>query len=235
MSSRSQMTQRRAFNTCSAHYYSFIFVFAILLSSVTNCYSQAHTQEAVGVLKQNADVICKAGELFNVSPRIVASVIFVEHALNVTWVDRDVDPLLAQYDINVSLGLGQVKINTAKWIEELLHDSTSRYFLGEKYSLLLPLSTSREDLVKRLLIPSCNAKYIAAVIAMIQHRWKEAEVDIRNEVDILATLYSAGVVNDDGFEKRPPHENPKSNRFGKIAEEFYESEIEGVEFPKKRF
>ncbi len=215
-----------------------------LLQWTTNSAAQVSAQ-ALHVLEENSAVILEAGKLFNISPRLIASVIYVEHALNVTWIDRDVDPLLAGYGLNVSLGLGQVKINTALWIEKSLSDSTSLYFLGRKFSKIIPLSTSREELVHRLLAPELkmapqatwNTKYIAANLAMVRHRWKEAGINIDNRTDILATLYSAGVVTDDapmksarggfafGGEKRPPHKNPQANSFGKLAKEFYESEL----------
>lgn len=216
----------RALKKCPAFYLTFLY-FAIHIS----VYAQVSPQ-AIQVLKKNTEAIVSAGNLFNISPRLIASVIYVEHALNVTWVDRDVDPLLAVYGLNVSLGLGQVKINTAVWIEQSLHDSTSAYFLGANCSELIPLSASREETIKRLLLPPWNAKYIAANLAMIRYRWKEAGVTIDDNTEILATLYSAGVV-ENNIEKRFPRTQPVSNGFGKLAEKFYLSNICRDELPEK--
>lgn len=187
------------------------------------CYAQSGVETAESVLLDNCAHIVEAGKLFNVSPRLIASVIYVENARNVSWMDRDIDPLLADYGLNVSLGLGQVKINTAKWIEEELCDSSSEYYLGEPSNGRIQRSRSRQELVKRLVEPESNVCYVAALLAMIDRRWTEAGVPIGNEVDILATLYSAGVVGDDRMEKRKPHANPRSNEFGRIALEFFNS------------
>jgi hypothetical protein len=179
-------------------------------------------RDAEQVLRKNSPWIQEAGRCFHLSPRTIASVVFVEHVLNVTWKDREIDPLLATYGLNVSLGLGQVKIETAQWIERELKDSTSLYYLGDSVRSAFPYSNSCDNIVQRLLDPHYNSYYIAAFIAMISSRWESAGIDITGRIDILATLYSAGVV-EKNVEKRKPRQNPEANSFGLHAAEFYKS------------
>lgn len=188
-------------------------------------------RDAEQVLRENSIWIQEAGRFFHLSPRAVASVIFVEHDLNVSWKDRDIDPLLARYGLNVSLGLGQVKIETAQWIERELKDTASLYYLGESVRRAFPFSSSRDDIVQRLLDPHNNSHYIAACLAMISSRWESAGIPIASRIDILATLYSAGVV-ENGLEKRTPHEHPRANSFGLLAAQFYNSNFLRDIFPQ---
>ncbi len=194
-------------------------------------YAMSGVREAEQVLKENSKWIQEAGRFFHLSPRTIASVIFVEHDLNVSWMDRDIDPLLAQYGLNVSLGLGQVKIETAQWIERELKDSISLYYLGDSVRGAFPYSSSRDDIVQRLLDPHHNSYYIAAFLAMISSRWERAGIPTVHRIDILATLYSAGVV-ENNVEKRRPRWNPASNYFGKIAKGFFDSDILLDIFPR---
>jgi hypothetical protein len=184
--------------------------------------SASGIREAEQVLRNNSVWIQEAGRCFHISPRTLASVVFVEQALNVTWKDREIDPLLATYGLNVSLGLGQVKIETAQWIERELKDTASLFYLGDSVRSAFPYSNSRDNIVQRLLDPHYNSYYVAAFIAMISSRWESAGIGITDRIDILATLYSAGVV-EKNVEKRKPRPNPEPNSFGLRAAEFYNS------------
>ncbi|MGB2867466.1 MAG: hypothetical protein WBD36_03370 [Bacteroidota bacterium] len=200
-----------------------VFALAVLLlSSIGQAQSNEH--QALRVLRSNCENIKNAAILFNVHPRDVASVIFVEHLMNVTWVDRKLDVTFAKYGFNTSIGLGQVKVETAKWIESTLRDSASRYFLGDSLGTIFPATASKPDLISRLSDSAWNACYVAANIAMIDKRWADAGISLSGRVDVLATLYSVGVVQS-GVEKRKPHSNPLANQFGRLAEQFYNSDI----------
>jgi hypothetical protein len=188
-------------------------------------------RDAEQMLRENSIWIQEAGRFFHLSPRAVASVIFVEHDLNVSWKDRDIDPLLAKYGLNVSLGLGQVKIETAQWIERELKNTASLYYLGDSVRRAFPFSRSRDDIVQRLLNPHNNSYYIAACLAMICSRWESSGTSIASRIDILATLYSAGVV-EKNVEKRTPNEHPRANSFGVLAAQFYNSNFLRDVFPQ---
>ena len=73
--------------------------------------------EAEKIIKDNADTIIKAGEKFNVNPAIIAGCIYAEQTINVDVKDKYIDPLVYSYGIDVSLGIGQVRISTAKKVE----------------------------------------------------------------------------------------------------------------------
>jgi hypothetical protein len=161
----------------------------------------------------------------------MASMIYAEYVLNVTWIDKELDIPLASAGLNTSIGLGQVKVSTAQWIEHQMCDSASLYFLGDSIRKKFPFSLSRADLVDRLAIPKWNCYYVAADLAMILKRWSDAGVPLHYRVDIAATLYSAGVEKS-GQEIRSPHSNPKTNQFGIVAREFYESESLLSIFPR---
>jgi hypothetical protein len=196
------------------------------------CEAQSGDETVETVLRENSTFILEGGRVFHVSSRLIASVIYVEHTRNVSWMDREIDPLLADYGLNVSLGLGQVKINTAIWIEDQFSDSSSRYFIRDVVSGTMLKSLSREELINRLLSPGQNVCYIAAYLAMISKRWSDAGISIANNVEILATLYSAGAVGENGLEKRIPHTNPRPNTFGLYARDFfYSNELSNL-FPR---
>lgn len=185
---------------------------------------QSRVAQAESVLLQHHDPICRAANAFGIKPRLAASVIFVEQFKNVNWVDRKLDVVFAKYGYNSSIGIGQVKVKTAEWIEQALHDSVNKYFPGGVFSAVIPQSGSRDTLVKRLSDPSWNANYVAANLRQILERWGRAGVEIASRVDILATLYSTGVVSGER-EKKSPHPNPQPNEFGTLAKRFYDSDM----------
>jgi hypothetical protein len=195
-----------------------------VLVAVSPVRPQSRGAEAESVLLDNHDPICRAANAFQIKPRLAASVIFVEQFKNVNWVDRKLDVVFADYGYNSSIGIGQVKVKTAEWIEETLHDPTCQYYPGDDFAKTIPQSGSREDLVKRLNDPWWNAKYVAANLRLILERWERAGVEITSSVDISATLYSTGVVAGDK-EKKSPHPNPQPNDFGRLAKRFYESDL----------
>lgn len=193
--------------------------------------AQSPEEKAQFVLKENREFIIQGGRTFGVNPRLMVSVIYAEQVLNVTWGDKELDIPLAKAGLNTSVGLGQVKVSTAEWIEHQMCDSASLYFLGDSIRKKFPFSFSRADLVDRLAIPKWNCYYVAGYLAMILKRWSEAGVPLHHRVVIAATLYSAGVEKS-GREIRKPHSNPISNNFGRLADAFYESESLLSIFPR---
>jgi len=70
------------------------------------------------------------------------------------------------------------------------------------------------ELIKKLMDEQLNIFYAAAYLRMMQTRWAKAGYPIDKRPDILGTLYSTGLYNNDGTE-RQPNPNPKANEFGK--------------------
>ena len=182
-------------------------------------------------MRGNAQFINDAACRFGVHSRLVAGVIFVEQVMNVSWVDRALDATFAGYGFNTSIGIGQVKIETAEWVESVLRDSTCEYFLNDSSSRVFPTQGSRDDMIKRLSEPKWNTLYVAATIAVIIKRWSVAGFPIDHRPDIIGTLYSTGVWEDEQ-EKKKPHANPIPNGFGRIVGQFLDSKAVLDLFPQ---
>ncbi len=179
---------------------------------------------ATQALAEHRNLIIEHSELFHVKPRIVAAVIYAERVLNVNWRDTYLDKLMALNRLNSSIGFCQIKLNTARWIENNLNDANSKYFLGDSIAAFFPESIYLDKLIKRLDDPGMNIMYAVAYLAMFQSRWQRDGVDISSRPDILGTLYSLGAFKTNG-EERIPHPDPVPNRFGSTALEFYNSEV----------
>jgi len=184
------------------------------------------------LLIENKDFIYSSAVLFNVQPRLIASIIYVERTLNVNWMEGQLDLLLAKAGYSSSIGLGQIKIHTAEWIEKKLHDSTSKYYLGDVYKSYIPKSKSRDEIIERLDGPEWNTKYVAGYIAMFCHRWLNDGFDISARPDIIGTLYSLGPYRVSDGSERKPHVNPKANYFGEETVKFYYSDQLSFLFPR---
>jgi hypothetical protein len=130
------------------------------------------------------------------------------------------DHLLAGAGYNSSMGLGQVKLETAIWIEENINDPSSNYYLGEDHRPLLRQSVSRLDLVQKLATDSSNLLYVTAYLEMIKHRWKAAGTPLDTSISVVASLYALGAMKANGDE-RMPHGHAEPNQFGRVAEQFY--------------
>jgi len=185
--------------------------------------SQDKESRVLEELSAHKEIIIQAGKQFNVSPRVVASVIYTERFLNYNWEDDLLDELFAETGYNSSIGFGQIKPNTAFFVEQELHDSQSKYFLGNDIQAIIKRSKSKKEIIGKLVNDTTNIYYCSAYLAMIKHRWNSTFLfQSANEAGILATLYSLGIIYFDGTE-RIPHDNPQMNYFGKIAQEFFDS------------
>ena len=123
------------------------------------------------------------------------------------------------------MGIAQVKISTAIWIEKQIHNSKSQFYLGEKIEKQIPISNDWEEVIKKLENPQTNIIYAACYIAMINKLWepvfKLSGLE-DNKVGIIAAIYSLGIL-DINNQIRKPHPNAKMNEFGETAQEFYQS------------
>lgn len=180
-------------------------------------------ERVVNEMAEHQEFICSGARAFGISPRLVASVIYAERFLNYNWEDDLLDGFFAESGYNSSIGFAQIKVTTAFWIEKGVHNTRSLYYLGNDIECRITRSTSRPELIHRLLNDSINILYCCAYLAMIERRWENAKVlfSERTETGILATLYSLGVIRFDGTE-RTPHANPQMNHFGETAQRFYD-------------
>ena len=169
-------------------------------------------------IKEHKTLIESAARYFEVNPKYLRAIIYVERTLNYDWEDDALDIPLAQGGVNSSIGFCQVKMKTAYWIEVQLSDSKSSYFPGKKYSRLLKVSKSPEEIIKKLQSDSLNIFYAAAYLRIMQSRWSKANCSIDDKPEILGTLYSTGLFHIDGIERKP-RKNPETNSFGKEVAE----------------
>ena len=182
-------------------------------------------EKASEIIKRNADAIINAGNYYKVNPAIIAACIYTEQCLNVNWIDSLTDKI--GYRLDTSIGIGQVKISTAKLLEDSGYIAKTEYSRYERYGYVFVVywkapgvgevvANSREEAISyRLSSESENVNYVAAYLRYFQDRWENVCDDIDGKTDILATLFNQG-------EKKPPHPNPKPNPFGEQAKKEYE-------------
>jgi hypothetical protein len=155
-------------------------------------------------------------------------------------------------ETNLSYGVTGIKENTAQRIERYLKDSTSMYYLGNKYSHLLDYDSTinynnqHNDTmsvrVKRLVQYKdhyYSYLYAAIYIKQIKTQWEKAGFPIDNRPEILASLFNLG------YQKSIPKKNPavggsnfkireQDYTFGSVAYEFYYSGEMSNIFPYKK-
>ncbi len=187
-----------------------IIIYVFVITSISFA---EHPDTTIAKLKERESLIKSASKMFDVDSRILSAIIYVERSVNFNWEDEAMDNLLAKGGLNSSIGFCQVKMKTAYWIEVHLNDSSSSYCAGKKYSGLLMLSESPEEIISKLENDSLNIMYAAAYLRIIISQWEKTGYPIDNRADILGTLYSTGLFNRNGKE-RLPNKNPKANKFG---------------------
>ena len=160
-------------------------------------------KRATYVIQQNAAFIKLAAREFAVAPAIVGAVMYQEQATNVNFVDYLADYVGGLVGVNTSIGVAQIRIDTAAALEK---HYPSLNPLEEKSSIV----DRRIVLVERLKDPLTNIRYAAAKISFTQNRWKEAGFDITSKPDILGTLYNI----EDVYNPVTPHDQPAPSDFG---------------------
>lgn len=172
--------------------------------------SQDKTLRANGVIQDNATYICNAANIFGLDPVDVAMVIYAEQCINVDWKDEVIDPLLAP-TLNVSLGLGQMRISTARKVEDNGYLPITHY---SEWHGNNSVENRDAGIAIKLLNAQENAKYVAGYLAYIIDLWEQEYPCISCDAEVLATLYNIGEM---GSNNAGPHPNPGSNEFGRFA------------------
>jgi ABC-type Fe3+-citrate transport system substrate-binding protein len=144
-----------------------IYLFVLLL--VTPIFAGQKDAEET-LIKYQKEINNAATEV-NISPRLLASVIYAEHKLNYNLEDEVLDGVLANIGYNSSVGVAQVKVSTAAWIEKQLHNKKSAFYLYLGCDSLLSVSKDRSELITRLTEAKTNILYAACYIAMIEKLW----------------------------------------------------------------
>ncbi|OHA91254.1 MAG: hypothetical protein A2758_02190 [Candidatus Zambryskibacteria bacterium RIFCSPHIGHO2_01_FULL_49_18] len=151
-------------------------------------------------LQSHKELIFEAAKHYNIDPYLLGAIIIDEIARLAPFEDA-IELLVAQHvGRNTSLGIAQIKINTARDLIE------TRYYDFKEV----------DSLANHIAQPKHNVFLAAARIRSIIDRWGKV-IDISNRPEIIATLYSL----EDS--KKPPHSDPQPNERGnQIVGEFYQ-------------
>jgi hypothetical protein len=197
-------------------------------------------------IRKDAAVISRVGLETGVEPRLIAAMIVGEQ-IRLFDSEREaykkwIGPLkILSVETQFSWGITGIKPETAIKIEKYLKDSSSVFYLGDKYKHLLDFSSKDSDNERFKRITDWHNHYYSYLYAginlkMIYTQWKKAGYDIANRPEILATIFNLG------FEISKPKPNPrvggsnilikgKPYTFGALAYEFYYSGELLSEFP----
>ncbi len=165
---------------------------------------------SAGIIKDNTQYIISAAEKYGVDPAVVAGCIYEEQVKNVNWIDSLTDRAL--YFFDTSVGVGQVKISTARMLEDMGYMEVTRPY--KIYGNRMEVSRD-EAIADKLLDNETNINYIAAYLKYWQDQWEAVYPQISGSPDILGTLYNVGV------EANAPNTNPQTNPFGYSVGENY--------------
>lgn len=180
-------------------------------------YAETKTEKrASNIIQNNALIIKDSAREFKVDPVIVGAVIYQEQATNVNFVDTLTDYVGGLLHFNTSIGVGQVRIDTAKFLEEFYPKLDPH----RQNSWFIDYNIAR---MERLKNPLTNIRYVAAKIHFSQERWEKAGFDIKDKPEILGTLYNI----EDVANPIEPHIEPESNKFGKGVKENY-NKVKGL-------
>ena len=193
--------------------YHILFLIVFLFS---NTIFAENPEVIIKKISNNRHLINSASEIFDVNSAVLSSIIFTERELNYDLADELFDSNLAYMGFNSSMGFCQIKIKTAYFVEVQLNDSLSKLYPGVKYRNILSISSTKDELLKKLNNDSINILYAAAYLRIIQTRWKKAGYPIDERPDIVGTLYNTGLFYKDGNERKPRW-NPNSNDFGQLV------------------
>lgn len=161
-------------------------------------------KRATNVIRTYSSPILMAAREFGVDPVMVGGVIYEEQARNVNFIDTLTDAIGGLLHLNTSVGVGQVRMNIARDLEEVypaLDPGPDASWPGEE-------TFAR---VEQLKDPVTNIRYVAAKLHFSQARWNAAGFDIAKWPDILGTLYNI----EDIQNPITPRAHPEANEFGK--------------------
>lgn len=172
--------------------------------------TEAETR-AAGLVKYYASLIKYAAQEFGIDPAIVGAVIYQEQATNVNFIDALTDYIGGLLHLNTSIGIGQVRVNTAHNLEKLYPE----LYPGKDNP---PATNDTFIRVERLKDPHTNIRYVAAKLHFSETQWKNAGFNIGDQPEILGALYNIEDVSD----PIKPHANPQTNDFGAGVKNNYE-------------
>jgi hypothetical protein len=198
---------------------------------------------------KDVPMINKVSKETGIPPRLLVAILVPEQ-MRLFYSDRPLfkrvfEPLkVLGSQSQFSWGIFGIKEDTAKIVEANLTDTSSPYYLGQRYEQALSFGTSTDidsDRFTRITDEHNHLysyRYAALYVAQIEAQWKKAGFPINDKPEVIATLWNLG------FTKSKPHANPSSGgaaididgkqySFGELAREFYYSDEMIELFPVK--
>ncbi len=166
------------------------------------------------IFSENYEYIIIVINIIKIKPRIYLSVIYGELKLNYDSFDR-FDILRAKMGFDPSLGFAQMKVSTAKWIEDKYANNVTIF-----------KSKTHEELMNKLINDSTNILYSAFYIKLINDKLYE-KFGKKLSVKLIASYYGYGI---DRYENEM--DSSYSNQIGITAQEFYDSDKLLDSFPR---
>ena len=153
-----------------------------------------YESKAYEKIKKNSVDILLYSWYYEVDPNIVAGAIFVEQYYNYDWVDVLTDWIAFYGVIDMSVGLGQIRLSTAKFLEEKGYVPKTSAEEGGWNIPFIGFVHGTETMAreKRLENDSWNIIYAAAYIRALSDIWREDFPEIDSRPDILGSLYNLG-------------------------------------------
>ena len=160
---------------------------------------------------ENKSSIFEASEQQHIDPYVLGAIL-IDEIMRLALFEEVRDSIVAQWlPINVSIGVGQIKVETARQIiKEGLYNPNPR---DELLSASKISTASSKHIASYVALPRNNIFFAAAQVHHLTLLWqKKASIIIAPE--IIATLYSIG----DGIPKLNPQPSPRGQQ---IIDEFY--------------
>ena len=187
-------------------------------------------EEAQNIIKENSEYIIKYAEIYDVDPQIVAGCIYVEQITNVDWKDSFDSAIAIVTGLDTSIGIGQVKVSTAKLLEDEGYVEKTE---GRKWYEYLFSGINRNDkIAMKLENNEKNISYVAAYLSRQIDVWEGEYPEVSQNIAVLGTLYNLGheirgegilgYIFGIGNKPRIPHSNPQANPFGLDVEKYYD-------------
>ncbi|MDI1433205.1 PAAR domain-containing protein [Polyangium sorediatum] len=175
-------------------------------------------EDKAQLIKDNAEHILNAANEFAVDPRTLAAIILRENLDNnalkefgenfLGFYHEDWGPIGKP-----SIGLAQVQIATARFLEEQGYITPTSSDEVEFFGMNFHTTNMARE--KRLEVNSINTLYAAAYMRYFINEWSTEFPLVAARPDILGTLYNLG------HEKTSPHGNPQVNDFGEDVLRLY--------------
>jgi RHS repeat-associated protein len=194
---------------------------------VNNVDPTGHISEKAAdkLIEDNAQFIIEAAEKVGIDPAILAACIYTEQRNNVGFTENLEDWFQMMLGMDCSVGIAQVRISTAKKIEDAgyvektgkLTRYSTMYVFGMKRTEKA-IFTREERIYYKLKDNKIGIRYAASYLALIQDMWQDKYPKINIDTAVLATLYNIG---ESGGE-RGINSSPESTEFGDYAAKYYD-------------